>query len=235
MLFSVSLWWFCLLRSFWLYRWFKYQILDESIWQLDITLFFRVMKSSQCQMDQNNLARVFGPTVVGHGMSEPSPTTIMRDTNTQPKVCFFLSRMWSYEDSSNQINMMNHFGRLHVFIFPSVLHYICCFCLRWCVACCPSLRPTGEVSSPPRRIRFRPPPLQPTARMVDMVGFILSVNSASPQSNHLYCCHVYLYQIYSRHVWLSAGGPVRLHCVEFHQCHASVPSAVWWVFMVIKL
>lgn len=37
-------------------------------------------------MDQNNLARVFGPTVVGHGMSEPSPSTIMRDTNTQPKV-----------------------------------------------------------------------------------------------------------------------------------------------------
>lgn len=44
------------------------------------------MKSPQCQMDQNNLARVFGPTVVGHGMTEPSPTTIMSDTNIQPKV-----------------------------------------------------------------------------------------------------------------------------------------------------
>nr|XP_043873770.1 rac GTPase-activating protein 1-like isoform X2 [Solea senegalensis] len=52
----------------------------------------KVMKSPRCQMDQNNLARVFGPTVVGHGMSEPSPTTIMRDTNTQPKViCRLLS------------------------------------------------------------------------------------------------------------------------------------------------
>ncbi|XP_041818926.1 rac GTPase-activating protein 1 [Chelmon rostratus] len=52
----------------------------------------KVMKSPQCQMDQNNLARVFGPTIVGHGMSEPSPTTIMRDTNTQPKViCCMLS------------------------------------------------------------------------------------------------------------------------------------------------
>lgn len=48
------------------------------------------MKSPQCQMDQNNLARVFGPTIVGHGMSEPSPTTIMRDTNTQPKVSWVL-------------------------------------------------------------------------------------------------------------------------------------------------
>ncbi|XP_068610543.1 rac GTPase-activating protein 1 [Brachionichthys hirsutus] len=46
----------------------------------------KVMRSPPCQMDQNNLARVFGPTIVGHGMPEPSPTTIMRDTNTQPKV-----------------------------------------------------------------------------------------------------------------------------------------------------
>uniref|UniRef100_A0A8C1JAT1 Si:ch1073-416j23.1 n=1 Tax=Cyprinus carpio TaxID=7962 RepID=A0A8C1JAT1_CYPCA len=46
----------------------------------------RVMQSPTCQMDQNNLARVFGPTVIGHGLLEPSPMTIMRDTNTQPKV-----------------------------------------------------------------------------------------------------------------------------------------------------
>ncbi|XP_069543525.1 rac GTPase-activating protein 1 isoform X1 [Brachyistius frenatus] len=50
----------------------------------------KVMESPQCQMDQNNLSRVFGPTIVGHGMSEPSPTTIMRDTNTQPKVVWRL-------------------------------------------------------------------------------------------------------------------------------------------------
>ncbi|XP_051761057.1 rac GTPase-activating protein 1 isoform X1 [Ctenopharyngodon idella] len=46
----------------------------------------RVMQSPLCQMDQNNLSRVFGPTIIGHGMLEPSPMTIMRDTNTQPKV-----------------------------------------------------------------------------------------------------------------------------------------------------
>uniref|UniRef100_A0A3Q3EPK7 Si:ch1073-416j23.1 n=1 Tax=Kryptolebias marmoratus TaxID=37003 RepID=A0A3Q3EPK7_KRYMA len=45
----------------------------------------KVVRSPHCQMDQNNLARVFGPTIVGHGMSEPTPTTIMRDTNVQPK------------------------------------------------------------------------------------------------------------------------------------------------------
>ncbi|KAA0715908.1 Rac GTPase-activating protein 1 [Triplophysa tibetana] len=46
----------------------------------------RVVLSPMCHMDQNNLARVFGPTIIGHGMLEPSPMTIMRDTNTQPKV-----------------------------------------------------------------------------------------------------------------------------------------------------
>ncbi|XP_051928327.1 LOW QUALITY PROTEIN: rac GTPase-activating protein 1, partial [Hippocampus zosterae] len=52
----------------------------------------KVMRSPPCQMDQNNLSRVFGPTLVGHALSEPSPSTIMRDTNIQPKViCHFLS------------------------------------------------------------------------------------------------------------------------------------------------
>ncbi|KAI5627511.1 rac GTPase-activating protein 1 [Silurus asotus] len=46
----------------------------------------RVTQSPPCHMDQNNIARVFGPTIIGHGMFEPSPLTIMRDTNTQPKV-----------------------------------------------------------------------------------------------------------------------------------------------------
>ncbi|XP_017325334.1 rac GTPase-activating protein 1 isoform X3 [Ictalurus punctatus] len=46
----------------------------------------RVTQSPQCRMDQNNLARVFGPTIIGHSMPEPSPLSIMRDTNTQPKV-----------------------------------------------------------------------------------------------------------------------------------------------------
>ncbi|XP_041925127.1 rac GTPase-activating protein 1 isoform X2 [Alosa sapidissima] len=53
----------------------------------------RVMQSPLCQMDLNNLARVFGPTIVGHSMSEPSPMTIMRDTTTQPKV---MARLLSF-------------------------------------------------------------------------------------------------------------------------------------------
>ncbi|XP_061749274.1 rac GTPase-activating protein 1-like [Nerophis ophidion] len=54
--------------------------------------FHKVMQSPLCQMDHKNLSRVFGPTLVGHGMSEPSPSTIMQDTNVQPKViCRLLS------------------------------------------------------------------------------------------------------------------------------------------------
>ncbi|XP_066543931.1 rac GTPase-activating protein 1 isoform X2 [Amia ocellicauda] len=46
----------------------------------------RVMKSSFCKMDLNNLARVFGPTIVGHSVPEPSPMMILKDTTLQPKV-----------------------------------------------------------------------------------------------------------------------------------------------------
>ncbi|XP_034415267.1 rac GTPase-activating protein 1 [Cyclopterus lumpus] len=56
----------------------------------------KVMRSPQCLMDKNNLARVFGPTIVGHGMSEPTPTTIMRDIHIQPKV---ISRMLSLPEA----------------------------------------------------------------------------------------------------------------------------------------
>ncbi|XP_047465195.1 rac GTPase-activating protein 1 [Mugil cephalus] len=85
----------------------------------------KVMRSPQCQMDHNNLARVFGPTIVGHGMSEPSPTTIMKDTNTQPKVvCRLLSLPEDYwrrvlsiqmdqtSSSSAKIGQDDGYGRL---------------------------------------------------------------------------------------------------------------------------
>ncbi|XP_068424969.1 rac GTPase-activating protein 1 [Clinocottus analis] len=57
----------------------------------------KVMRSPQCQMDKNNLSRVFGPTLVGHGTSEPTTTTIMRDVHIQPKVvCRMLSLPEAY-------------------------------------------------------------------------------------------------------------------------------------------
>ncbi|XP_056144898.1 rac GTPase-activating protein 1 [Lampris incognitus] len=75
-------------------------IMRQAIWDLpkanrDTLAFLmlhlqKVMKSPHCQMDKNNLARVFGPTIVGHGMADPSPVTILRDTNRQYKVISYM-------------------------------------------------------------------------------------------------------------------------------------------------
>ncbi|KAK5872804.1 hypothetical protein PBY51_013467 [Eleginops maclovinus] len=52
-------------------------------------LMIHLQKVSECtdtKMDVNNLARVFGPTLVGHAVPEPDPMTILHDTSRQPRV-----------------------------------------------------------------------------------------------------------------------------------------------------
>ncbi|XP_033990765.1 rac GTPase-activating protein 1-like [Trematomus bernacchii] len=52
-------------------------------------LMIHLQKVSQCvdtKMDVNNLARVFGPTLVGHAVPDPEPMTILHDTSRQPRV-----------------------------------------------------------------------------------------------------------------------------------------------------
>uniref|UniRef100_UPI0037E9ACEC rac GTPase-activating protein 1 n=1 Tax=Semicossyphus pulcher TaxID=241346 RepID=UPI0037E9ACEC len=46
----------------------------------------RVADSLDTRMDISNLARVFGPTIVGHSVPNPDPMTILQDTKRQPKV-----------------------------------------------------------------------------------------------------------------------------------------------------
>ncbi|KAK7884933.1 hypothetical protein WMY93_028056 [Mugilogobius chulae] len=46
----------------------------------------RVADSEETRMDISNLARVFGPTIVGHAVPNPEPMTILQDTKRQPKV-----------------------------------------------------------------------------------------------------------------------------------------------------
>ncbi|KAJ8260165.1 hypothetical protein GJAV_G00177840 [Gymnothorax javanicus] len=46
----------------------------------------RVSQSEDTRMDVSNLARVFGPTIVGHAVPDPGPMTILQDTRRQPKV-----------------------------------------------------------------------------------------------------------------------------------------------------
>lgn len=50
----------------------------------------RVMKSPECKMDKMNLSRVFGPTLVGYSVPNPSPLMIMQDTARQAKVMMLL-------------------------------------------------------------------------------------------------------------------------------------------------
>uniref|UniRef100_A0A673CSZ3 Rac GTPase-activating protein 1 n=1 Tax=Sphaeramia orbicularis TaxID=375764 RepID=A0A673CSZ3_9TELE len=50
----------------------------------------RVADSVETKMDIHNLARVFGPTIVGHAVPNPEPMTILQDTKRQPKVRLFL-------------------------------------------------------------------------------------------------------------------------------------------------
>ncbi|XP_070701802.1 rac GTPase-activating protein 1-like [Pempheris klunzingeri] len=46
----------------------------------------KVSQSVATKMDVNNLARVFGPTLVGHAVPDPDPMTILNDTSRQPRV-----------------------------------------------------------------------------------------------------------------------------------------------------
>ncbi|XP_060793312.1 rac GTPase-activating protein 1 [Neoarius graeffei] len=46
----------------------------------------RVAQSPDTKMDLTNLARVFGPTIVGHGVPDPDPMTILQDTKRQLRV-----------------------------------------------------------------------------------------------------------------------------------------------------
>lgn len=46
----------------------------------------KVSQSVDTKMDVNNLARVFGPTLVGHAVPDPDPMTILNDTNRQPRI-----------------------------------------------------------------------------------------------------------------------------------------------------
>ncbi|XP_056389953.1 rac GTPase-activating protein 1-like isoform X2 [Hyla sarda] len=69
---------------------------------------YRVMRSPDCQMDKINLSRVFGPTIVGHSVPDPSPLVIMQDTPRQAKVMSLLLSLpcgfWNQFLSNNQEN-----------------------------------------------------------------------------------------------------------------------------------
>ncbi|XP_072259331.1 rac GTPase-activating protein 1 isoform X2 [Pyxicephalus adspersus] len=95
-----------------------YQAVDELPAANRDTLAFlivhlqRVAESPDCRMDVTNLAKVFGPTLVGHAVSDPDPMTILQDTKRQPKV---MERLMSLPaDFWNQFMMVENLDPSHV-------------------------------------------------------------------------------------------------------------------------
>ncbi|XP_033114373.1 rac GTPase-activating protein 1-like [Anneissia japonica] len=50
----------------------------------------RVTECPSCRMPSANLAKVFGPTIVGHSCADPEPMVMLNDTKKQPKVIHLL-------------------------------------------------------------------------------------------------------------------------------------------------
>lgn len=74
----------------------------------------RVADSLDTKMDISNLARVFGPTIVGHSVPNPEPMMILQDTKRQPMVVERLLSLpvdyWSqYVMAENVQSNLNHF------------------------------------------------------------------------------------------------------------------------------
>ncbi|XP_018427382.1 PREDICTED: rac GTPase-activating protein 1 [Nanorana parkeri] len=72
----------------------------------------RVAERPECKMDVTNLSKVFGPTLVGHAVSDPDPMSILQDTKRQPKV---VERLMSLPaDYWNQFMMVENVDPSHV-------------------------------------------------------------------------------------------------------------------------
>lgn len=50
-------------------------------------LSVRVSECTECKMPVSNLARVFGPTIVGYSSAEAEPMKMFAETTKQAKVC----------------------------------------------------------------------------------------------------------------------------------------------------
>ena len=49
----------------------------------------KVAQALECKMPLANLAKVFGPTIVGHRSSNPTHLEMFEDLKVQPKVSFY--------------------------------------------------------------------------------------------------------------------------------------------------
>uniref|UniRef100_A0A672MEW5 Rac GTPase-activating protein 1 n=1 Tax=Sinocyclocheilus grahami TaxID=75366 RepID=A0A672MEW5_SINGR len=108
----------------------------------------RVAQSKDTKMDITNLARVFGPTIVGHTVPDPDPMTILQDTKRQPKVVerllglpveYWSQFMISNNNQTHNDNMIIENANVHATPDQKSMNFtdnhfqLCCFSI-W-VAC----------------------------------------------------------------------------------------------------
>ena len=53
-----------------------------------------------------SLAKVFGPTIVGHSSPNPDPATIWKETSLQPKVCGLVITLQHTHTSQCVLNLL---------------------------------------------------------------------------------------------------------------------------------
>ena len=53
--------------------------------------FHRVAESEECKMPLYNLAKVFGPTIIGYSVAQPVPATILNETHLQQVVSLLIT------------------------------------------------------------------------------------------------------------------------------------------------
>ncbi|XP_023715210.1 rac GTPase-activating protein 1 isoform X2 [Cryptotermes secundus] len=78
----------------------------------------RVAASPDCRMPASNIAKVFGPTIVGYSRTNPSPVDILHETKRQPAVIEHLLSIPS-DYWANFVNVGTA-----VSIYPQIEHYL---------------------------------------------------------------------------------------------------------------
>ena len=68
---------------------------------IDMYCFYRVSECKDCKMPSSNLAKVFGPTVIGYSVPDPEPLQMINETKYQamvsyPQLCYH-SSLYSYQ------------------------------------------------------------------------------------------------------------------------------------------
>ena len=103
-------------------------------------------------MPAASLAKLFGPTIVGHGCANPEPSIMWQDTQKQPKVGghleLYVGDIWSVCTLQNKLNLVS----------PSLPFNPL---LRWCSVCLASHVTTGVSISLLWTIQNRSPPHPP--------------------------------------------------------------------------